>query len=322
MATLGKDKAAAGAPPGPTCTIGGSGRGRSPGPLCVSKGRENKHPPPGVSAKDSGEEQRKKSQYLAYARSVSYLMDAKSEEQSAQKWLHLGPARVQSDLGGSFLRMYLKGEKDPKVIAAAGKAIGNDDQFHDLVKELNRYLQSQADQGRVAKDQVDKLRAIADAHLKAIKKSKGIDFRRNLNTVIGGVGGIAVDAVTRNASAGTGPAVTYQVRIHISDTYHFNNHREGDQDRYRQLLRRLLSAREFDKFEEAYDAEATLGLDSLPHPLSARKWRSIDDATIFASFMYALEMNGWTPGGLNWDVVVPAEITLAFKPPQKAQGTK
>jgi hypothetical protein len=312
MTTLGKDKHAAGAAPGPTCTVGGSGRGRVPGPLCGSKQAANGH-----AAKDPTEEPRKKAQYLDYARSVSYLMEAKSVEQSTEKWLHVRPARIQSDLGGPFLRMYLKGQKDPKLIAEAGKEIGADDQFHDLVKELTRFLQTQADQGRFSSDQTDRIKAIADAHLKAIRKSRGIDFRRNLNTVIGGVGGIAVDAVTRDAAAGAGLGIAYQVKIHISDTYHFNNHREGDQDRYRKLLSQLLSARDFDKFEETYDAEATLGLDSLPHPFLGRKWQSLDDATIFASFMYALEMNGWTPGGLDWDVVVPAPVTLVFKAPQK-----
>jgi hypothetical protein len=316
MTTLGKDKHAAGAAPGPTCTVGGSARGRVPGPLCGSKQAANGH-----AVKDPTEEQRKKSQYLAYAWTVSYLMDASSEEQSAEKLLHVRPARVQSDLGGSFLRMYLKGQKDPKLIASAGKAVGADDQFHELVAGLNRFLQSQADQGRFSKDQTDKIRSIADAHLKALKKAKpGINLRQNLNTVIGGVGGIAVDGVTRETLGGAGPGVTYEVKIHISDTYHFNNHREGDQDRFRKLLSKLLSTRDFDKFEEAYNAEASLGVDSLPHPFLSKKWKRLDNAADFACFMYALEMNGWTPGGLDWDVVVPVEISLDFKPPHKAHG--
>jgi hypothetical protein len=319
MATLGKDDHAAGATPGSACTVRGSGGGRTPGSLCGSKPGAMAQRRPEDSAK-AAEEQRKKSQYLSYARSVSYAMDAKSEGQSIEKWLHMN-VRVQSDLGGAFLRMYLKGQKDPNLIADAGKAIGGDDQFNDLIKGLNQYLQSEADQGRFLSDQTDKLKAMADARLQAIKRSPGgISFRRNLNTVIGGVGGIAVDAVTRDSSAGAGPAVKYQLKIHMSDTYHFNNHREGDQDRYRKLLRGLLSAGKFDQFEEAYNAEATLGIDSLPHPGLSRKWKALDDATIFASFMYALEMNGWTPGGLKWDVVVPTEITLVFKPPPKAPG--
>jgi hypothetical protein len=34
--------------------------------------------------------------------------------------------------------------------------------------------------------------------------------------------------------------------------------------------------------------------------------------------MDALEQKKWTPGGLEWDVTVPTEITLVFKPAHKA----
>jgi hypothetical protein len=87
----------------------------------------------------------------------------------------------------------------------------------------------------------------------------------------------------------------------------------------------LLAIRDYDKFEAAYNAESSVGIGgtympAMPHFFGSRTTH-LNDAAIFACFMYALEMNGWTHE-LPWDVVIPVQITLNFPPPQKFQGTK
>jgi hypothetical protein len=38
----------------------------------------------------------------------------------------------------------------------------------------------------------------------------------------------------------------------------------------------------------------------------------LNDAALFACFMYALEVNDWTHG-LKWDAVIPVQIDLSFE---------
>src|SRR5438309_745709 len=72
----------------------------------------------------------KKTEYLAYARSVSYVMQGKSAGEGAlveiKQELGIGghgskPSRIQTVLGGAFLRMYLDGKVEPSTTAEAGE---------------------------------------------------------------------------------------------------------------------------------------------------------------------------------------------------------
>ncbi len=248
-------------------------------------------------------------------------MQAKSEGEEAASFAeeqlkkiglrdpHAKPRRVQSTLGGAFLRMYLDHKTDEDIIKQAGTEIGDSPEFNSLRNELNKYLQSAADRSQFKETQPDKILNIADAHLKYIKNHSGIAFRYTLNAVIGGVTGVEVDSVENYDSSTAGDVTTakFHINIRFSDTYDFENHREGEYDRYRKQLARYLIANEFDKFEEAYSRETMHPFDKAMHKTH------LDNAAVFASFMYALEKRGWTPGGLSWSVVVPADVTLVFK---------
>jgi hypothetical protein len=265
---------------------------------------------------------RKRTQYLAAARAVSYGMYFESVGQSLEreaeeglKKVGLGPntgklTRVQSNLGGAFLRMYLDHKVDPEIKKQAGEQIGASPEFKVLRDELEKYLQSAVNQSQIRGTETDKLRWLADAHLKAIKKHKGIEFRTNLNTVIGGVEGVDVESVENYNGASSGGVTTakFHVNIRFSDVYHFHADRSKkapEQDRFRKRLAFYLIANDFDNFEDWCFGEAKPWTIHRTH---------LDKATVFASFMYALERRGWTPGGLAWSVVVPADVSLEFKP--------
>jgi hypothetical protein len=262
----------------------------------------------------------KKSEYLEYARRVSYLMQGKSAAESAANWIEgalrkVGVGsdklpRVQSYLGGAFLRMYLDGKKDPSIIADAGLEIAESPEFKRLSEELNKFLQAHVDQLKPAKIDPEKLRALADQHLKHIRATTGIAFRYTLNAVIGGVTGVAVQSVSHlnDVTTPNGTASKYRVSITFFDTYDFENRRHGEYDHFRKELTRYLIANDFDRFHSVYDREAH-------HPFDEKMHKThLDNAAVFASFMYALEQKGWTPGGLKWDVTVPTEIILVLKP--------
>jgi hypothetical protein len=280
----------------------------------------NTSPRPGfLGAKPSAAEiAQKKAKYLAYARRVSYLMQGKSEAEGAESWIEeqlkkvgVGkgkPGRVQSVLGGAFLRMYLDGKKDPSVIAQAGVEIGQSPEFKHLTEELASYLQNEISRQHLAKVSPDDIRRMADRHLKAVKTKSGIAFRYTLNAVIGGVTGVAVNQVSDlgDTVSANGTASKFEIEITLSDTYDFQNKRSGEYEHYRQKLARLLLANEFDKFDEAYEGEVHYPIDISTHKTH------LDNAAVFASFMFALEKKKWTPGGLAWDVTVPAEVTLVF----------
>ncbi len=311
--------------------------GQLPGPVCrqlkarrIDTGtlcRNTSPVPRPVGTKPSSSEiRRKQLEYLEYAIGVSYLMQAKSEGESAESWIEqelksVGggkskPRRVQSFLGGAFLRMYLDGKKDPKVIAEAGVEIGASPEFKRLTEDLSSFLQTAVDHHHLINGEPDKLLVAADRHLKAKLKpgAGGIAFRYTLNAVIGGVTGVDVESVTllSDASTSHGLVSKYRVDINFSDTYDFENKRKGEYDHYRKQLARYLIADDFEKFEDAYSREAHHPFDKKIHKTH------LDSAAVFASFMYALEQKKWTPGGLAWDVTVPAEITLVFKPSHHA----
>ena len=280
----------------------------------------------GAKTPSAAEILKKKNGYLRHAREVSYLMQAKSEGESAESWVEeevkkirgttgSKPRRVQSFLGGAFLRMYLDGKVDSKTVEKAGEEIHDSPEFKKLAEELNKYLQGSIDTHHLTKAEPEKLRSLADQHLKAIKKSRGIAFRYTLNAVIGGVTGVEVKSVThlQDKTVPEGTASTYRVDINFSDTYDFQNKRTGEYDRYRKQLAKYLVANDFDKFDDAYEREAQPIIKSWHHT-------KLDNAAVFASYMYALEVRGWTPGGLPWDVTIPAEITIIYKHPAPSAG--
>jgi hypothetical protein len=193
-------------------------------------------------------------------------MEGKSEAQSVWRQTFGNKGDWDpSPLGGAFLRMYLGGKTAPEVIAAAGKEIGGDEQFQTkVVKVLTGFLQEQVSHGRLLKTDADRMRLLGDQHMKAILKKPGIELRKELNVIIGGVEAIGVDSVTLigDTPTGKGSIAKYRVNIRIGDEYHFKNKRHGEQDTFRKKLAGYLHARKFEKLEDAYNAEASVGIGS------------------------------------------------------------
>jgi len=264
----------------------------------------------------------KRAKYLRTAYAASYAMQARSAGHSVMAWgegvarwlrektgsgdKDENPRRVQSFLGGAFLRMYLDGKVDPDTVAAAGKEIGESKEFSLFTANLQAHLRTMVRTQRLHDIRLDQLRVAADRYLDAKKIRDGIAFRNTLNAVIGGVTGVDVEKVEllEERLSDDGTDRKYRIGIIFYDTYDFANKRSGEYDRYRKKLAVLLIAEKFDEFEQAFYPEA--------NPFSDTHQTKLDDAAVFASFMYALEKKGWTPGALSWQVTVPTEIMLHF----------
>jgi hypothetical protein len=269
--------------------------------------------------------QEKREKYLLLARTASYAMQARSTKQSVVAWGHgvegwlrdkAGmqpqkdkPARVQSYLGGKFLRMYLDGAVDAEVIGEAGAEIGASIEFKELVAALQKKLQGQITSNHLKTMAPDRILVAADKYLDTRRNRSGVAFRNTLNTVIGGVTDtdVAEVALLSESAGAHGVDRRYRVGLVFYDVYDFDNKRTGEYEAYRKKLARLLQADRFDDFERAFGVET--GVYDGPRKTS------LDDAAVFASFMYALEKKRWTPGGLAWNVTVPCEIGLTFAKP-------
>lgn len=204
--------------------------------------------------------------------------------------------------------MYLDGQTDPATIIKAGEEIGKSEEFAELTAKLKTHLQSQIDKKNLKSIPKAELAKAADSYLDARKNKQGIAFKRTLNTVIGGVTNVDVEKVvlvSETPFAG-GMNRKYQIGIIFYDDYDFNNKRSGEFEAYRVRLAELLLNNKFDEFEQAFTNEAS--------PIGNHSTK-LDNAAVFAAFMYALERKGWTPGSLSWKVTVPADVELHFAHP-------
>jgi hypothetical protein len=190
----------------------------------------------------------KRENYLMHSLFVSYIMQGKSAGESTIRYYNdlrasltdnrsYNQQKVQSFLGGKFLRMYLENKVDQGAVMAASKEIKNSPEFAKLNEELKSRLQtklasqktSQADIKRVTEDFLRK------------KLRRGFGFKTELNTVIGGATGLEVNTVHINLSSTEGEVkMEYNIFIKISDTYDFNNRRSGEYEKFRQKLVLLL----------------------------------------------------------------------------------
>jgi len=235
----------------------------------------------------------RKEKYLSRAREVSYMMQGDAIIR-----------RRHSYLGGKFLRMYLDHELDPEVVEEAGKEIAASDKYHELEKNTNVEIQNKLTKTfHHMPDEKD----VADIARHYLTRKKGIEFRGRLNPVIGGVTGVKVGSeavfLEKTGTPDEGQ-VEYKLEITFYDTYDFTNKRQGYYDKYRKRLAKLLQENKFEEFEQAYDDMVSVNPFGKP--------KRLDNAAVFASFMYALEKRGWTPGPLSWHVAVPMYGTISW----------
>src|SRR5262249_30067482 len=101
----------------------------------------------------------------------------------------------------------------------------------------------------------------------------------------------------------------------LFDTYDFANKRDGEYALYRSRLAELLKKNQFCEFEKAYWGEMCPSSSGPRTHLNTK-------AVLFASFMYALEQRGWTPGPLPWQVTIPMRGTFAHDPTAKGMSAK
>lgn len=257
-----------------------------------------------------GTEGEVKARALDHAWQVSWAMTGKSSGEAAMRaargayaWAtddkSYKPARVQSTLGGAYLRMYLAGEVDPDTVSAAGVEMGASPEFAKLTAGMHTALAGLKPSADTAAAQ-EQIQEAAQAYLDRRMKYGGLAFRYELNAVIGGVGGVEVTRVDLlPLPTADGMRRFYALHLAFRDAYDFDNTRSGVYDAYRKKLAKLLADARYPDFWEAYGRE-TLGLG----------YTALDSAAIFAAFMYALEKAGWTPGSLPWEVTVQLTGTI------------
>jgi hypothetical protein len=207
---------------------------------------------------------------------------------------------VVSRLTAPMLRMYLRGTTaDPDVIREVADEIGRSATFGRLAGVVR---------AEIAREVAWHRRALTLTELEsAARRVINISYRdpltnapmyfrnddRGLQTVIGGIGGLRVAGVNLS---GTG----YTIRVAIADTYDFVNNQNivdpnSDLARYvafRTRLDRYIQLRQYRHFLLDYHRSLYLA-----DPISRSR--------TFAAFMYAIERNHITPGGVAWEAIVP-----------------
>lgn len=265
----------------------------------------------------TSETDKKQISYLKHALQVSYAMQGKSALDSTVRFFKDLTAKasddktykrdkVQSFLGGTFLRMYLMNRVDESAVESARKEMAVSPEFKGLSEGLHAKIEKAVKSGTTSQAGIEKT---AKQYIAA--KGKGFAFRAELNAVIGGVTGMEVTGVQVLSQQNTKKGVlAYQVNVKFNDTYDFENKRTGEYDKYRKHLAQLLKDKKFQEFEESYVREA--------FDMEGRK-TSLDKAGVFASYMYALEKAGYTEGGVDWSVTLPITGTVTFdKPPGRS----
>jgi hypothetical protein len=293
----------------------------------ANRGTESK----GVSAPVASEpaatldEQINRAKALAVAYSGSYAMTGLYESESALRSARdlyaaaMGDRSyrrqpVQSVLSGGFLRMYLDHKVDPTLVSLAGQEIRQEPEFKKLegqLQDMAQHLGTRllADKGgALLRDSADKL---VQARMKP--GGGGLAFRYQTNPIIGGAERVSVTAARIiKYPAATGTVVDYDIDLDFADTYDFDNKRTGMYDKYRKELASHLLKSEYDTFWTAFETETAA---------SGKGRTKLDSAGVFASFMYAIERKGWTPGGLAWHVSIPARGTVLIQNAPKGAAT-
>ncbi|HJZ54287.1 MAG TPA: hypothetical protein VKE74_04985 [Gemmataceae bacterium] len=207
---------------------------------------------------------------------------------------------VVSPLTAAMLRMYLRGTTaDPDLIRQVGDEIGKSATFARLAGVVR---------AEIDREVAWQKRALSPSELESVaRRVVNTSYRdpltnapmyflnsdRGLQTVIGGIGGLRVAGVSISGR-------TYTIRVAIADTYDFDNNQNvvgpnSDLARYvafRTRLDQYIRHRQYRQF--LWDYHQSL---YLADPISRSR--------TFAAFMYAIEKNHLTPGGVAWEAIVP-----------------
>jgi hypothetical protein len=212
-----------------------------------------------------------------------------------------GLSSLIGNLAGDFLRMYLRHEVDQKAVLAAGSEIGKSRQWHELESNVGERLRFALGKNLVSVPSANQIASMARNYLLTRKTETGIEFRGELNAIIGGVKEIDV---TGAAMLSTSPpslrdGVIYRIDVRLWDTYQFTgNRRSGEYDALRKQWAALLAQGEYGRVYLDY------------HSTMIVRPKDVNLQQVFASLMYAIEDAGMTPGPLEWSVVVPMVVTI------------
>lgn len=204
-----------------------------------------------------------------------------------------------SHLTAAMLRMYLNGNTpDPQLIAQVAGEIGLSVAFGRLVTTVKAAIDRQvAQSGRaLTQRELDTLaRSIINNQYRDPQTGRAMYFfnsDRGLQGVIGGIHRLRVDSVSVTGSQ-------YVIQVAIRDRYDFDNNQNtvGDQDlaayvAFRQRLDNYIKTAQYREFLVAYHRSLYFA-------------DPVIRSRTFAAFMYAIERNGYTPGGVTWEALVP-----------------
>ncbi len=202
-------------------------------------------------------------------------------------------------LTAAMLRMYLNSNApDPQLIAQVAGEIGLSAAFGRLVTTTKSAVDRQVTQmGRVlTQRELDTLaRSVINNQYRDPQTGKAIYFYNNdrgLQGVIGGIHNLRVDSVSVTGGQ-------YVIQVAIRDRYDFDNNQNtvGDQDlaayvSFRQQLDQFIKSGQYREFLVAYHRSLYFA-------------DPVIRSRTFAAFMYAIERNGYTPGGVTWEAIVP-----------------
>jgi RHS repeat-associated protein len=195
---------------------------------------------------------------LLHAWSVSYLMTGKSQTEKMSRNISEKVAdyrndtnyqkpRVQSVLGGAFLRMYLKNEVDQNIINKVGEEIKNEPNYTKLERGVNSKINALGK--KLLNSNTDSLIESVVSKYFNREVSKGLDFKHETNTVIGGVSGVEVKSIsTEKIETDNGMQVNYTIDVTFKDEYDFKNKRYGVYENYRKGLASSLAKGDYCRF--------------------------------------------------------------------------
>lgn len=231
---------------------------------------------------------------IAEAWTGAYLMEGHS-------FFSMFTKSPKSSLGGDMLRMYLRGQVDHSVVSKIAAEVAASDSFSGLTDLVAGSLRLKANRDFKSLPSAKQIETESRRFLKEWKKNHGIAFRGKLNPVVGGVTQVDVVGPARIISTSTTDktsTIDFQINVSFQDRYDFNNTRTGAYETYRQHLYSLLLKGEYLTFAADYHSEFYLG--------------SLGKLRVFASFMYAIERFGLTPGALTWSTVVPMRAKCVY----------
>ncbi len=209
-----------------------------------------------------------------------------------------------SPLTSKMLTMYLNGKSaDPALIGQVAAEIEQSATFGRLVGVVQQKVQAQVKLKKrpLTQAELDAFaRTIVNKNYRDPTTAKAMYFLNSDRGLQGVIGGIHDLKVLKTEVKGT----AYTITVGVVDAYDFDNNQNvaGNADlakyvAFRQQLSDYIKAKQYREF--LWDYHKSL---YLADPIAR--------ARTFAAFMFAIERNGFTPGGVSWEAKVPLRGTM------------